>query len=282
MKVKATTNVYGIFGHPVRHSLSPVMHNSAFEALGLDCVYAAFDVNPEDIGQAAEAIRALGIKGINITIPHKESIIPFLDEIAPDAKHTGAVNTVMNSDGKLSGFNTDVGGFLRAAREDLDFKPDGSNVLLLGAGGAARAVMSAFCMNGAKRICIANRTLGKAENLGAVFRSHFKNVEIEAVALNDEEKIKSRVFDTDIIVNSTSAGMEGAGALELPLESLKESAVVYDLVYKPPVTKLVEEARKNGHKASGGLSMLLYQGAESFEIWTGMDAPVDVMKKAIL
>lgn len=258
------------------------MHNSAFEALGLDCVYAAFDVSPENIGQAAEAIKTLGIKGINITIPHKESIIPYLDEIAPDAKHTGAVNTVKNSDGKLSGFNTDVGGFLRAVREDLDFKPGGANVLLLGAGGAARAVMSAFCMNGVKRICIANRTLGKAEKLGAEFLTHFNNVEIEAVSLEDKEGIKSRVSDTDIIVNSTSAGMDGAGTLELPLESLKESAVVYDLVYKPAFTKLVEEARKKGHKASGGLSMLLYQGAQSFEIWTGIDAPVEAMKKAIL
>lgn len=281
MEVKATTEIYGIFGHPVRHSLSPVMHNSAFRALGLDCVYVAFDILPENIGRAAEAIRIFGIKGINITIPHKQSIIPFLDEITPDARHTGAVNTVKNENGRLSGFNTDVGGFLRAVKEDLGFKPEGSNVLLLGAGGAARAVMSAFCMNNARRIVTANRTYGKAETLASEFAEHFKQAKIEPVSLEDIDGITAALKETDIVVNSTSAGMEGAGTLELPLESLKETAVVYDLVYKPAETPLVLEARRKGHRASGGLSMLLYQGALSFEIWTGTDAPVDAMKRAI-
>ncbi len=281
MEVKATTDIYGIFGHPVSHSLSPVMHNSAFNALGLDCVYVAFDILPEKIGEAAEALRIFGVKGINITIPHKQSIIPFLDEIAPDAKLTGAVNTVKNEDGRLSGFNTDVGGFLRAIEEDLGFKPGGSNVFLLGAGGAARAIMSAFCMNNARSIIIANRTYGKAEALGSEFASHFKEIKIEPVSLEETDTIKTLLEETDIVVNSTSAGMEGAGTLELPLKSLKKTAVVYDIVYKPAETPLVLEALKKGHRASGGLSMLLYQGAESFKIWTGMDAPVDVMKKAI-
>lgn len=281
MEVKATTKIYGIFGHPVAHSLSPVMHNSAFAALGLDCVYLAFDIRPEKIGHAADAVRTLGIKGINITIPHKESIIPHLDEISPDARLTGAVNTVKNEDGKLSGHNTDVGGFLRAAEEDLGSKPEGANVFLLGAGGAARAVMSAFCMNGAESICIVNRTREKALKLGSEFGKQFKNIKIETIALDDKGAIKARLSETDILVNSTSAGMEEGETMEVPLESLKESATVYDLVYKPRETSLVKKARELGHRASGGLSMLLYQGALSFEIWTGRDAPVDVMRKAI-
>lgn len=280
--VKSTTGIYGIFGHPVSHSLSPAMHNSAFEALGLDCVYVAFDVRPEKIGQAAEAIKTLGIRGVNVTIPHKETVMPYLDDIAPDAVHTGAVNTIKNEDGKLYGFNTDVEGFLRAVEEDLNFKPEGADIFLLGAGGAARAVMSAFCMNAAKSVRIANRTLSKAENLAAQFRDHFGEIEIQALALDDAPAIESRLGEADIIVNSTSAGMSGAGTIELPLETLKENAVVYDLVYKPAETVLVKESRKRGHRASGGLSMLLYQGARSFEIWTGENAPVDAMKKALI
>lgn len=280
--VKATTGIYGIFGHPVSHSLSPVMHNSAFEALGLDCVYVAFDIHPEKIGQAAEAIKTLGIRGVNVTIPHKQAIMPHLDDIASNAVHTGAVNTVKNDGGKLYGYNTDVEGFLRAIKEDLDFKPEGANVFLLGAGGAARAVMSAFCMNAAGSICIANRTPGKAESLGKQFSKNFSGVEIQSLALDDAPAIRSRLAEADLIVNSTSAGMSGAGTIELPLDALKENAVVYDLVYKPAETALVIESRERGHKASGGLSMLLYQGAKSFEIWTGEEAPADVMKKALV
>ena len=281
MEIKATTKIYGIFGHPVSHSLSPVMHNSAFSALGLDCVYVAFDISPEEIGKAAQSVRTLGIKGINITIPHKESIIPHLDEIAPDAELMGAVNTVRNDDGKLTGYNTDVGGFLRAVEEDLGINPGGSSVLLMGAGGAARAVMSAFCMNGAGRICVANRTYDKALKLASEFGKQFKKIKIEPVALDDIRVIKARLAESDILVNSTSAGMEGKTAMDLPLEALKENAAVYDLVYKPRETPLVTEARRLGHRASGGLGMLLYQGALSFEIWTGREAPVDVMRKAI-
>lgn len=281
MEIKATTKIYGIFGHPVSHSLSPVMHNSAFSALGLDCVYVAFDVSPEDIGKAAQAVRTLGISGINITIPHKESIIPHLDEIAPDAELTGAVNTVKNQGGKLSGHNTDVGGFLRAVREELGIEPKGSKVFLAGAGGAARAVMSAFCMNGAEEIYILNRTHDKALRLASGFGERFSKIKIEPVKFDDTKAIEAGLAQADILVNSTSSGMDGREGLDLPLDKMKETSAVYDLVYKPRETRLVKEARGLGLKASGGLGMLLYQGALSFEIWTGMKAPVDDMRKAL-
>ncbi len=281
MEIRATTKIYGIFGHPVSHSLSPVLHNSAFAALGLDCAYLAFDIAPKEIGEAAQAVTTLGIKGINITIPHKESIIPHLDEIASDAEIMGAVNTVRNDDGRLTGYNTDVGGFLMAVEEELGIKPGGSSVLLVGAGGAARAVMSALCMNGAERICIANRTYDKAMKLASEFGKQFKKTRIEPAALGDSRVIRARLAEADILVNSSSAGMEGKETMELPLDALKGTACVYDLVYKPRETRLVKEARRLGHRASGGLGMLLYQGALSFEIWTGVKAPVEVMRKAI-
>ena len=281
MQVKATTKIYGIFGHPVSHSLSPLMHNSAFAALGLDCVYTAFDVHPDDIGKAADAIRALGISGVNVTIPHKQAIIPHLDEVSPDAKHTGAVNTVKNEGGRLTGYNTDVGGFMRDAREELGISPEGASVLLLGAGGAARAVISAFGMNGAKRIAIANRTPGKAEKLAEEFGRFFPDTTIYPVDSGDPGAMTKELGLTDLLVNSTSGGMEGASGLEINIGALRDGAAVYDLVYKPRETKLVKEAKALGHKAVGGLGMLLYQGALSFEIWTGENAPVDVMRKAI-
>ena len=281
MGVKATTDIYGIFGHPVKHSLSPDMHNSAFNTLGLNSVYVAFDIDPESIEEAARAIRVMGIRGINITIPHKQTIIPYLDEVSPDAKLTGAVNTVKNENGRLSGYNTDVGGFLRAIREDLDFSPEGNTLFLIGAGGAARAVLSAFCMNGGAVVYITDIIKDKALELANQFKANFQNITIETVELDNQNLIEQKFNEADILVNASPAGMDGVGSLDIPLTSLNKNAVVYDLVYKPPDTNLLKEAKQLGHKASGGLSMLLYQGAESFEIWTGEDAPVEIMKKAL-
>jgi shikimate dehydrogenase len=280
LSIKGTTKVYAIFGHPVSHSLSPQMHNAAFGALGLDCVYIAFDVQPKDFEVAARAIRSMGISGVNITIPHKESIIFFLDEISPEASLIGAVNTVKNEDGKLTGYNTDVGGFLRSIK-DLGFEPKGLSVTVLGAGGAARAVLSALCIKEASEIYVINRTFDKAKKLTSEFKRNFKDTQIHAVSLDDKDEMEKSLSSANLFVNATSAGMKGVDSVEIPLELLSEEAVIYDLVYDPIETNLIKEANELGHKASGGLSMLLYQGAESFEIWTGLDAPIGVMKKAI-
>ncbi|MCK5710333.1 MAG: shikimate dehydrogenase, partial [Deltaproteobacteria bacterium] len=212
MGVKATTNIYGIFGHPVKHSLSPDMHNSAFNTLGLNSVYVAFDIAPDNIEEATRAIRVMGIKGINITIPHKQTIISFLDEVSPDAKLTGAVNTVKNENGKLWGFNTDVGGFLRAIREDLDFSPEGNTLFLIGAGGAARAVLSAFCMNGGAVVYIADIIQAKAIELANQFKANFQNITIETVSLEDQNILEQKFGEADILVNASPAGMDGVGS----------------------------------------------------------------------
>ncbi len=281
MEVKSTTSLYGIFGHPVEHSLSPVMHNNGFSELDLDCVYVAFDILPSNIGEAVSAVRSLGISGVNVTIPHKQRIMAYLDEISSDAMLVGAVNTVSNVDGRLIGFNTDVGGFLRALKADLDFTPEGTKVFMVGAGGAARAVIVGLGRNYVSEVVIANRTLSKAEDLAKEFSDHFPKVEFKAVMLSDEERIKQNIVGSDIVINSSSAGMKRENSLDLPLYLLPKHAGIYDLVYDPTDTPLVKDAKKLGLKAHSGHSMLLYQGVEAFEIWTGLTAPVDTMKKAL-
>ena len=281
MEVKSTTSLYGIFGHPVEHSLSPVMHNNGFSDLDLDCVYVAFDILPSNIGEAVNAIRALGISGVNVTIPHKQRIMTYLDEISSDAMLVGAVNTVSNVDKRLIGFNTDVGGLLRALKSDLDYTPEGTKVFLVGAGGASRAVIVGLCRNYVSEIVIVNRTLSKAEDLAKEFSDHFPKVDFKAVMLSDEERIKQSIVGSDIVINSSSAGMKRENPLDLPLYLLPKHAGIYDLVYDPTDTPLVRDAKKLGLKAHSGHSMLLYQGVEAFEIWTGLTAPVDTMKKAL-
>lgn len=281
MEVKSTTSLYGIYGHPVEHSLSPVMHNNAFSELELDCVYVAFDIKPGNLGEAVSAIRALGISGVNVTIPHKQRVMTYLDEISSDAMLVGAVNTVSNVDRRLIGFNTDVGGLLRALKADLDYTPEGTKVFLVGAGGAARAVIVGLGRNYVSEVVVANRTLSKAEDLVKEFKDHFPKIDFKAVMLSDEERIKKNITGSDILINASSAGMKRKNPLELPLYLLPKHAGIYDLVYDPTDTPLVKDAKKLGLKAFSGHSMLLYQGVEAFEIWTGLTAPVETMKKAL-
>ena len=282
MDINSSTKLYGIFGHPVKHSFSPPMHNAAFQKLGLNCVYLAFDILPENLGTAVESLRHLNVKGINVTIPHKQEIMNFLDEISDEATYTGAVNTVINTDGKLSGHNTDVGGFLKDLDVELGVK-EFSNIsaCLIGAGGAARAVLSGLCMKGIKKIVIANRTRSKAEELAEYFSTRFSKTDISAINLGDENNLISCLSKSELLVNSSSAGMTGHEPLNIPVDSLKENSSVYDLVYNPKDTELVKQARSLGHNACSGLGMLLYQGAGSFELWTGENAPIDVMKQAL-
>lgn len=260
MNIKATTRIYGIFGHPVSHSLSPSMHNCAFQTLGLDCIYIAFDIIPEDLESATKGLKALSISGINVTIPHKKRIIEFMDNISEDSRLTGAINTVKNDNGVLTGYNTDVGGFIRAINEDLGINPRGLNILMLGAGGAARAVLLALCMNGSLSITIINRSFNNAEQLASEFSDNFVKTEIKAIPLTDESEIKQSLKFTDLFVNASSMGMNNSDVINISLENLPRDSVVYDLVYKPRETELLRKASQLGLRASGGLSMLLYQG----------------------
>ncbi len=281
MEIKATTQIYGIFGHPVSQSLSPAMHNAAFRHLGLDCVYLAFNVDPSNVAQAVSSIRALGLCGINVTIPHKQSVMAGLDEIAPEASMVGAVNTIVNENGRLKGYNTDVSGVLRALDSELEFAPRGKNIFIVGAGGASRAVIVAMCTGGARSVSIVNRTYLKAQKLSEEFSPQFGSVRFSAAPLDDTDRVGELIAQADIVINCSSAGMGDIEPLCLPLDLLGENCVVYDLVYKPPVTPLVRDSRALGLKAESGLGMLLYQGVDAFEIWTGEYAPVEVMRETL-
>ncbi len=284
MKITGATRVAGIFGDPVEHSLSPAMHNAAFESLGLNMAYVPFHVGSTPLRvlkNAAAGIRALNIFGVNVTIPHKQKVIKYLDVVDPIAKAIGAVNTIVNRDGTLYGYNTDGAGYLLSLREDLAFAPQDKNIILLGAGGAARGIFFSLLHGKPKSIVIANRTLKKAVRLAAEFKEHAGGAEVRTTGLK-KNLIKPYAADADLIINTTSLGLLGHGKPDLPLEDLPARAIVSDIVYRPLETDLIKDARKIGLRTHTGLGMLVHQGALSFELWTGLSAPVGVMRAAAL
>jgi len=281
MKITADTKTLAIFGDPVGHSISPPMQGAALRALGIDMVYLAFRVRLEGLGAAVEAIRALGIRGVNVTIPHKERVIEFLDDIDEPARVLGAVNTIVNNNGVLKGYNTDVAGFINSLESETPITVYGHTALVVGAGGAARAVVYGLAVGGARRIIIANRTASRAEALAEELSAVSPKVEFTAISLDDKE-MESHLEKTDLLVNATSLGLKKEGRLDLPLRLLNKKAVVSDVVYTPMETELITEARGLGLATHGGLGMLVGQGAMSFELWTGREAPVEVMKEAAL
>ena len=279
MKITGETKTLGIFGHPVKHTLSPLMQNAAIEALGLNYIYIPFGVRPEELGAAVNGIRALGLCGVNVTIPHKEKVIPFLDEVTAEVSLIGSVNTIENKDGMLIGHNTDSRGYIRSLREDAGFDPKGKKVLIIGAGGAARGIIAGLSASEVGEVSIANRTFEKGENLAIEFREKFTTINFAALplsAIKDPDILSS----IDLIVNTTSMGLEGC-APDVEFRLTPSHALISDIAYEPPLTSFLEKAQKSGRKTIGGLGMLAYQGAISFEIWTSKRAPVDVMKRVL-
>ncbi len=264
----ARTRLYGIIGDPVEHSLSPVMHNAAFRALGMNAVYLAFCVKSAE--QAADSIRSLNIDGVSVTIPHKEALIPFLDEIDRFASEIGAVNTVRNEAGRLIGTNTDWIGAVKALEEKTAL--GGKRAVVLGAGGSARAVVYGLSERGA-RVHVANRTIEKAERLAREFSCSFSG-------LDDEKALFG-----DILINTTSVGMASGGSPgdEIPVEPdvTGRFSVVMDIVYSPLETRLLKEAGARGARVIDGLRMLLHQALAQFQFWTGTKAPKEVMEEAL-
>lgn len=269
--IDGAASTFGIIGRPVSHSLSPVMHNAAFAELGMNCVYVPLPT--DDLSKGVDGLKALGFKGVSVTIPHKEEVMQYVDVLDPVAQKIGAVNTLVignredDDNRSIYGYNTDWVGANRALEEKI--KLDGSKVLILGAGGSARAIGYGLLEAGAE-IILSNRTLSRGEDLANVLGCDF----VSPQQLGDVQ--------ADILINTTSVGMTPDDD-KTPVEQkfLSRFSVVMDIVYAPLTTRLLREAEGAGCKLVDGLSMLLYQGAEQFELWTGRDAPVDIMRNVL-
>lgn len=259
----------GILGWPLEHTLSPVIHNVAFRRTALDWTYLSWPVEPESLADAVRGLRALGAAGANVTMPHKESVIEHLDEVSGDAREVGAVNTIQRLGPRLIGHNTDVDGFAEFLAGDAGFDARGKTALVLGSGGASRAVVKALDSLGAGGVTVAGRDPGRTESVAALTGG------AQGVAWEDASKLAGEV---DLVVNATPLGM--AGEHVLPDAQLAVGQCVVDLIYAPPSTPLVEAARAAGAQAWGGLGMLVRQAAASFTIWTGQAAPLEAMSAA--
>jgi len=273
------TKRLGIIGFPIGHSISPRFQQAALDDLGIDASYQAWEVAPDQVAQFVEGLREPDVLGINVTVPHKEAVIPHLDEVDDWATSAGAVNTIVNRGGRLTGHNTDGSGFLRALHDVSNFEPRGRRVLILGAGGAARGVVLALIRQGVGQLTIANRTLERADRLSRMAREN--GLDAQAIALEGPALVAAAA--ADLIVNSTTVGMshgpDETGSL-LSWDQIPATALVNDLVYNPLETPLLAAAARAGASTLGGIYMLVYQGAASFEMWTGREAPVKVMLEA--
>ena len=270
MDVSGKTKITGIFGYPIEHTLSPLMHNTAFNHLGLDMCYVPFRVSPEDLPDAVKSIRCLNLPGVNITVPHKENVIPLLDKVNEEASFIGAVNTIVNSEGTLTGYNTDGRGFISSLSEE-GIEIDKKDIVIIGTGGASRAV-SYYLSEKASSLSLYDIDKPKAEKL-----------------VNDLKKIRNNIVLLDnikdigkpgIIINATPLGMKPDDPLPLDPGFISPDMAVCDLVYKN--TNLLQEASKKGAETINGSGMLLWQGVLAFELWTGVKPPVDLMRKVLL
>jgi shikimate dehydrogenase len=279
MIISGKTLVCGVIGDPIEHTLSPIIHNAAFEALKLDYVFLAFKVKALNIEKAVSGMRALGMHGLSITMPNKNVVINYLDEVDQTAKTTGSVNTILNKNGKLFGYNTDGVGALQALKQN-GVEPRGEKVLLLGAGGAARAIAYALSQE-AGELVILNRTEKRASELASLLKQK-STAKVVAGPLSSNA-IKNNLRNSNVLINATPIGMEPKSDRSLVSpEFLKPDLVVMDAVYNPIETKLAKDARTAGAKVVSGVEMLIYQGASAFEIWTNRSAPVEVMRQVAL
>ncbi len=273
------SELVGVFGYPVAENPTIVMQEAAFRAKGLNWRYLNIEVRPEQLVDAVTGLRAFNMRGINLTIPHKVAVIPYLDELSPEAELMGAVNTVVARDGKLIGNNTDGKGFLYSVREDAGVDPAGKRVVFLGAGGAARAMAVELALAGAAHITIVNRTPTRGESLVQLLNEKTP-VQAEFVQWQDDYIISP---EADILVNATSIGLfPDVNAMpKVDTNTLRPDLLVCDVIPNPPCTPFLRAAEGRGARILDGLGMLVGQGAIGFEMWTGMEAPVDVMRQAL-
>jgi shikimate dehydrogenase len=274
--MQGSIKTYCIIGDPIQHSLSPGMQNAAFAALGLNCTYIAFRVPANELKESVESLRSINIAGFNVTVPHKVEVMKYLDELDASAKKAAAVNTVNNIEGIFRGYNTDIDGFVEPLhRRQVDFH--GMKVLLLGAGGAARAVVAALSQeSGIAKVVVANRDLQMAMELVKIGSD--LGLKCEALPLEKAQEVSP---ECDMIVNATIIGLHNEPSI-IDQGRIKKGSIVYDIVYRPIVTDLIENAKYAQATVVYGYEMLIEQGAKAFEIWTGLPAPREVMKKNLL
>jgi shikimate dehydrogenase len=270
MEINGKTRITGLFGYPVEHTLSPAMHNAAFSALGLNYCYVPFLVHPDSLTNAVQGVRAMNLAGVNVTVPHKENVIPFLDEVSEEASFIGAVNTIVHDKGRLTGYNTDGRGFMQSLAEK-GVSVEGKAVIVIGAGGASRAISYYLCKK-AKSLSLFDIDKQKAGRLV----SDLKQIK-DAVSVTED---LSGVDGFDIVVQATPLGMKDADPLPVDAEKLRKEQIVYDLIYKK--TRLLRKAEERGCVTLNGLGMLLWQGVFAFELWTGQKPDVEIMRSILI
>lgn len=281
MNINALTKIVGLIGYPIDYTLSPGMHNAAFKELNLNFVYLPFKVKPEYFNLAINGLLALDIVGVNVTIPYKESVLKYLDDLSPEAGMIGAVNTICVQNGKLLGDNTDGKGFVASLKKELKVDSAGKKIFMLGAGGAARAIGFSLADLGIKTMTITDAEMLKAEGLASNIKEHFPELWLDTVGLKDEG-FEGYIRDSDILINATPCGMHEDDPLLINPDWLSCSQVVYDIIYNPAQTPLLKAAKEKGCLTQNGLGMLVHQGALSFELWTGQKAPVKIMRQTCL
>lgn len=269
--------IYGLIGYPVKHSLSPVMHNAAFRAMKINAQYRLFPLKEEEIPAFIRGLRQNNIYGLNVTVPYKEKIIPFLDKLSKEAGLIGAVNTIKVFPDRLEGFNTDGQGFITHLTKDLGFSLKSKSVAILGAGGASRAISVYLSKAKPGSIAIYDIDKVKLNSLVNYLKENFKDVDFKCADSIEELNLE----ECNLLINATPIGMKKSGPCLVKKEMLHKNLWVYDLIYNPPETKLLSLAKKIGARASSGLGMLLYQGMLSFELWIVRKAPKKVMEKAL-
>jgi len=277
--------LYGIVGFPVKHTLSPVMQEAAFAHRGIKAYYLALEMDPGSFRKIMRKLPRLVLSGFNVTVPYKEKVIAYLDQLTPEAQSVEAVNTVFRKGKKWVGANTDIDGFLTSLKKEGGFNPKGKKVLVFGAGGATRGVVYGLCREGAQSVWIANRRLGRAQKLAKDMKRLFPKTDWQTSSLS-ETSVKSALNSSHLVINATSVGLSSKEASLFPFDlipSAKNKKILFlDLIYDPEETCLLKAARLKGHRTLGGSGMLLYQGAKAFEYWTGKKAPVREMKQALL
>lgn len=281
-RITGTTVLTGLLGSPVAHSISPLMHNASFEALGLDYAYLCFDVGTDRLKEAVEGLRAMGARGWNLTMPDKNLMCQLADKLSPASEISGAVNTIVNDDGVLTGYTTDGTGYMRAA-EEAGFPLPGKVMTLLGGGGAATAILVQAALDGMKEIRVFNRKSPTFDRLSAIARQLNRRTDclVTVHPLEDTEDLRASIADSDILTNATNIGMAPhTDACPIPDASfLRPELIVSDIIYNPRQTKLLQMAKETGCPFFNGLYMLLYQGAASFKLWTGREMPVELIKE---